>query len=103
STGSFIYNQDASNTPSYLSFQYTADASGTATLSTTQLGAGTFHWYGLTNEVVDSAAIPVLTVGDATDSTYSGAITGDLEVDKVGTGELTLDGALDFDTLTVSE
>ena len=47
--------------------------------------------------------IPVLTVGDETDSTYSGAITGELEIDKVGTGELTLDGALDFNTLTVSE
>lgn len=105
STGSLIYNQDASNTPSYLSFRYTADASGVAMLSTTQLGAGTFHWYGLTNEEVIAAALPppVLTVGDATNSTYSGAITGNLEIDKVGTGTLTLDGALNFDTLTASE
>jgi hypothetical protein len=89
--------------PNYLSFRYTADASGTATLSTTQLGAGTFHWYGLTNEVVEDAPTPILTVGDDTDSTYSGAITGELEIDKVGTGELTLNGALDFNTLTVTE
>ena len=105
STGSFIYNQDASNTPSYLSFRYTADASGVATVSTTQLRAGTFHWYGLTNEEVIAAALPppVLTVGDATNSTYSGAITGDVEIDKVGTGTLALNGALNFDTLKALE
>jgi hypothetical protein len=103
SSGSLIYNQDDSTVPNYLSFRYTADASGTATLSTTQLGAGTFHWYGLTNEVADPAAAPILTVGDATDSTFSGSINGDLEIDKVGTGTLTLDGALDFNTLTVTE
>ena len=104
-TASFIHNQDGSNTPSYLSFRYSADASGVATLSTTQIGAGTFHWYGLTNEEVIAAALPppVLTVGDATDSTYSGAITGNLEIDKVGTGTLTLSGLLNFDTLTASE
>ena len=47
--------------------------------------------------------IPVLTVGDANNSTYSGAITGALEIDKVGAGTLTLDGALNFDTLTATE
>ncbi len=104
STGSFIYNQDVSATPSYLSIRYTADASGIATLSTTQLGAGTFHWYGLTNEVAAAGAPnSVLTVGDATNSTYSGAITGALKIDKVGTGTLALNGALNFDTLTVDE
>ncbi len=105
SSGSVIYNEDASATPSYLSFRYTADATGTAVLNTTQLGAGTYHWYGLTNEEVapDAIPLPILTVGDATDSTYSGAITGNLEIDKVGTGALTLDGALDFATLTVTD
>ena len=99
-----IYNQDVSATPSYLSFRYTADASGTATLSTTQLGAGTYHWYGLTNEVITGAdPLGVLTVGDETNSTYSGAITGALEIDKVGTGTLTLNGALTFDTLKGNE
>ena len=102
-TGSLIYNQDASAIPNYLSFRYTADASGTATLSTTQLGAGTYHWYGLTNEEVGAVPIPVLTVGDANNSTYSGAITGALEIEKVGAGTLTLDGALNFDTLTATE
>ena len=103
-SGSLIYNQDVSATPSYLSFRYTADASGTATLSTTQLGAGTYHWYGLTNEVITGAdPLGVLTVGDETNSTYSGAITGALEIDKVGTGTLTLNGALTFDTLKGNE
>src|SRR4029453_18250108 len=90
-------------TPNYLSFRYTADASGTATLSTTQLGAGTFHWYGLTNEELSTVPLPVLTVGDATDSTFSGSIRGGLVIDKLGTGTLTLDGALDFNTLTAIE
>ncbi|MEO7318586.1 MAG: autotransporter-associated beta strand repeat-containing protein, partial [Chthoniobacteraceae bacterium] len=104
SSGSLIYDQDISATPSYLSFRYTADASGTATLSTTQLGAGTYHWYGLTNEVVvDTAPLSVLTVGDASNSIYSGAISGALEIDKVGTGILMLNGTLAFDTLTASE
>ena len=105
STGATIYNEDASATPSYLSFRYIADATGTATLNTTQLGAGTYHWFGLTNEEVvpNATPNPVLTVGDATDSTYSGAITGALEINKVGTGTLSLNGALTFDTLDVDQ
>lgn len=103
SAGAISFNEDASATPSYLSFRYTADVSGTATLNTFQLGAGTYHWYGLTNEVVVAAPDPILTVGDATNSTYSGAITGALEIEKVGTGTLTLDGALSFTELTVTE
>lgn len=105
-TGSLIYNEDASATPSYLSFRYVADVSGTATLTTSMLGDGTYHWFGLTNEEIVAPvapAAPILTVGDDTDSSYSGTITGLLEIDKVGTGALTLDGPLDFSTLTVTD
>ena len=102
-TGAGFFDEDGSATPSYLPLRYTADASGTATISTYQVGAGTYHWYGLTNEVVDAAApLPVLTVGDASDSTYSGTITGALEITKVGAGKLVLDGTLSFPKLTVS-
>jgi len=102
-TGVTTFDEDASATPSYISLRYVADASGTATINTYQLGAGTYHWYGLTNEVVAASANPVLTVGDATNSVFSGNITGQLEINKVGAGSLTLNGAtLDFPTLSTN-
>ncbi len=101
-TGTATFDEDASATPSYISLRYVADATGTATVNTYQVGAGTYHWYGLTNEVVAASANPVLIVGDATNSTFSGTITGPLEIKKVGTGMLTLNGTLDFPTLTTS-
>ena len=101
-TGATTFDEDASATPSYISLRYVADATGTATVNTYQLGAGTYHWYGLTNEVVAASANPVLTVGDATNSVFSGTITGQLEINKVGAGALTLNGVLDFPTLTTN-
>lgn len=98
----FADEEDPSGTPSYLPIRYTTDGSGSVTISTYQVGAGTYHWYGLTNELITTVApIPVLTVGDATNSIYSGSITGELEINKVGGGMLTLNGALDFNTLSV--
>ena len=92
-SGALLFNQDASATPSYLSFRYTADASGTASITTTQIGAGSYHWYGATNEVVAGAAAATqLTVGDASDSTFSGNITGPIELTKTGSGTLVLSG-----------
>jgi fibronectin-binding autotransporter adhesin len=82
-----VYNEDTSTTPSYLTFRYTANSSGTATITTNQVGAGSYHWYGATNEVV---AAPVLTVGDSNDSTFTGVITGNLGLVKQGDGMLTL-------------
>ena len=101
SSVSMTFDEDASATPSYLPFRYTADATGTATITTNAAIPGnTYHWYGLTNEVLGT---PKLTVGDATNSTFSGAINGPLEIEKVGAGSLTLDGALDFPTLTANQ
>ena len=99
-SGTTVFNEDASATPSYLPLRYIADATGTATITTNQIGDGTYHWYGLTNEV---AATPKLTVGDAANSIFSGTITGPLEIEKVGTGTLTLNGVtLNFPTLTAN-
>ena len=101
SSVSMTFDEDASATPSYLPFRYTADATGTATITTNAAIPGnTYHWYGLTNEVL---LTPKLTVGDATNSTYSGTITGPLEIEKVGAGSLTLNGVLNFPTLTANQ
>ena len=91
--GALLFNQDASATPSFLSFRYTADASGTASITTTQIGAGTYHWYGATNEVAAAAAATQLTVGDASNSAFSGSITGPISLTKTGAGTLELSGA----------
>ncbi len=88
-----IFNEDGSATPSFLSFRYTADASGTATLTTNQTGAGTYHWYGFSNEVTAAPAPAVLTVGDASDSIFSGSVTSAVALTKQGSGALTLSGA----------
>ncbi len=105
SAGAGIFNEDFSLTQAnYLPIRYTADASGTATINTYQIGAGSYHWYGLTNEVSTAAATaPTLTVGDATDSAFSGNITGLIAINKTGNGALSLTGANDFgSTTTVS-
>ena len=100
-SGTAVFDEDASATPSYLPFRYTADATGTATITTNAANpANTYHWFGVTNEV---AALPKLTVGDATNSVFNGAINGPLEIEKVGAGSLTLNGALDFPTLTANQ
>ncbi len=99
-TGAAIYNEDGSATPNYLPFRYTADASGTATISTYQIGDGTYHWYGMTNEAVAASAMPVLTVGDATDSAFTGSITGSLTLAKQGAGTLSLGGSNTFSGVT---
>ncbi len=91
-SGALLFDQDASATPSFLSFRYTADASGIASITTTQIGAGTYHWYGATNEVAAAASAPQLTVGDASDSTFSGNITGPIDLTKTGSGTLELSG-----------
>ena len=92
-SNSLFFDSDASGSPSYLSFRYTADASGSVTLTTTQIGAGTYHWYGLSNEVVAAPAAPLLTVGDASDSVFSGSMTGPLALTKTGAGKLELSGS----------
>lgn len=91
-SNSLIFDSDAVGQPSYLSFRYTAEASGSVTISTTQIGAGSYHWYGVSNEVV-AATAPVLTVGDASNSTFSGSITGSLALTKTGAGTLELSGS----------
>lgn len=94
-SGALLFNQDGSATPSYLSFRYTADASGTVTLSTNNntVPIATYHWYGATNEVADAPAPTSLTVGDATDATFSGSIVGPISLTKTGSGTLELSGA----------
>ena len=92
-SGALLFDQDASATPSYLSFRYTADASGTASITTTQVGAGTYHWYGATNEVAAAPLATQLTVGDASDSTFSGSMNGPIALTKTGAGTLELSGA----------
>ncbi len=89
-TGTMLFDSDLSGSASYIPLRYTANGSGTATITTNMVGAGTYHWYGMSNEVVAS---PVLTVGDATNSTYSGSIGGPLGLTKTGAGSLELSGA----------
>ncbi len=89
-TGTMLFDSDLSGSASYIPLRYTANVSGTATITTNMVGAGTYHWYGMSNEVVAS---PVLTVGDATNSTYSGSISGPLGLTKTGAGTLELSGA----------
>ncbi len=89
-TGTMLFDSDLSGSASYIPLRYTANGSGTATITTNQVGAGSYHWYGMSNEVVAS---PVLTVGDATNSTYSGSMSGPLGITKTGAGSLELSGA----------
>ena len=88
-TGTMLFDSDLSGSASYIPLRYTANGSGTATITTNMVGAGTYHWYGMSNEVVAS---PVLTVGDATNSTYSGSMSGPLGITKTGAGTLELSG-----------
>ena len=92
-SNSTFFNTDASGSASYMGFRYTADASGTATLTTHMIGDGTYHWYGLSNEVVAAPAPSLLTVGDATNSTFSGSMNGPIALTKTGAGTLELSGA----------
>jgi len=101
-----LYNSDAGPIPSYLSYRFTAVSDGvggakplTVTV-TPQGGAGTFHWYGMSNEVT-AASIPSLTVGDANDSQFDGVISGPGQVVKQGSGTWTLTGANTYSGGTV--
>lgn len=91
-----VFNQDASGTPNYIAYRFTAvpdGAGGALPLTVTfqpASGAGTYHFYGLSNEV---ATLPTLTVGDASSSTFSGTISGAGRLVKQGAGTLTLEGA----------
>ncbi|HPM85002.1 MAG TPA: autotransporter-associated beta strand repeat-containing protein, partial [Candidatus Anammoximicrobium sp.] len=92
-----LFNEDASATPSYIGYRYTAVSDGgggalplTITVQP-QTGAGTYHFYGLSNEVASPAAA-TLTVGDATDRTFSGTISGVGHLVKQGSGTFTLAG-----------
>ncbi|HPM84881.1 MAG TPA: autotransporter-associated beta strand repeat-containing protein, partial [Candidatus Anammoximicrobium sp.] len=93
-----IFDEDGSATPSYLAYRYTAvsDGAGGALPLTIRTivdnpGGGSYHFYGLTNEEVASPpAMPTLTVGDATSTTFSGTISGRGRLVKKGTGILQL-------------
>lgn len=99
--GAGSFNEDFSATQAnYLPIRYKADATGTVTINTYQTGAGSYHWYGLTNEVVAAPTAPTLTVGDATDSVFSGNITGLIAINKTGNGTLNLSGANDYSAAT---
>lgn len=91
----FTFNEDASATPSYLSFTYTAGASGTATLTTINNTnpIATYHWFGVSNEVIAAPTTTALTVGDASNSTFSGSMNGPIALTKTGAGSLELSGA----------
>ena len=91
-SNSTFFDSDVSGSASYMSFRYTAAATGTATLTTHMIGDGTYHWYGLSNEVVAAPATTALTVGDATNSTFSGSMTGPIALTKTGAGSLELSG-----------
>jgi autotransporter-associated beta strand protein len=60
------------------------------------VGDGTYHWFGLTNEVVAGPSASTLTVGDTTDSTFTGNITGPTALTKQGNGKLVLGGSNSF-------
>ncbi len=91
-----VFNQDASGTPNYIGYYFTAvsdGVGGTLPLAVTfdpELANNTYHFYGLSNEV---AALPSLTVGDDSSTTFSGTISGAGRLVKQGTGTLALSGA----------
>lgn len=99
-TGTIITDSDAVGGPSYIPFRYTADASGQVSITTNQIGAGTYHWYGASNEEVDA---PRLTFGDSTDQTFSGTISGPLGLTKTGSGKQILTGANTYTDDTIIE
>ncbi len=90
-----VFNQDASGTPNYIGYYFTAvsdGAGGTLPLSVTfapEVAGSTYHFYGLSNEV---ATLPSLTVGDDSNTTFSGTISGAGRLVKQGAGTLTLSG-----------
>ena len=49
-------DQDANGTGNYLDFRYQVGASGTLTLSATDLNANSWHLYGFTNQLISSIA-----------------------------------------------
>ena len=59
------------------------------TVTTNQLGDGTYHWFGASNEVV---AGPSLTFGDSSNQSYSGNISGPASLTKQGSGTQTFSG-----------
>lgn len=99
-SGTMIFDEDASSTPSYIPFRYTADSSGQVTITTNQIGAGTYHWFGASNE---KAAAPRLTFGDSSTQTFSGTISGPLGLTKTGTGTQILTGDNTYTDDTIVE
>jgi fibronectin-binding autotransporter adhesin len=96
-----LLDQDASATPNYLAYRYTAtaDSNGTPLPLSIRImpdnpSNGSYHFYGLTNEVVtDPPPVPSLTVGDASSTTFSGTISGRGNVIKQGSGQWLLNNA----------
>ena len=95
-SSTLIFNEDASATPGYVGYRFTALSSSLTLTVKPQPGAGTYHWYGLSNEEIAPYAVPALTVGDAADSTFSGTITGAGKLVKQGSGQLLLSSASSY-------
>ncbi len=88
-TGFTLFDEDASSIPSFIPFRYTANSIGQAVITTNQIGDGSYHWFGVSNEVVENTN---LTFGDNTNQAFAGSISGPTGLTKQGTGTQTFSG-----------
>ncbi|ADB18769.1 autotransporter-associated beta strand repeat protein [Pirellula staleyi DSM 6068] len=88
------FNEDASATPNYLTYRFVATSSSVAiSFRPNNSTTASYHFYGVTNEVVAAPATPQLSIVQTTNGLFSGAISGVGSVEKQGAASLTLSGA----------
>ncbi len=78
----------------FQSYKFIAQASSMS-ITMAPTSAGTYHWFGATLEEGEPTPT-ALTIGDANNYTFSGAINGAIKVVKQGTGTQTLSGPQNY-------
>ena len=89
-----IFDEDATSVPSVVGFQYTAQATSVTLTIARHDRDGTFHVYGVSNEVVPAVlpTAPTYTFGNASNTTFAGTLVGAANIVKQGSGAFTLQG-----------